>query len=317
MAREEALMENIAGTDKSELHPDLVSIMKEEVGKARQNRIPIIRAFDEIARRSGLKANTIRNYYYRYLHVSDEKEHVSTENSVPLQAGEEAIGRPFTEEETRAMMREMLISQARGESVRSCANRLGNGSKRMLIRYQNKYRSIIARKPEYVEDVIRELEAEGIPCYNPYTRKKASKAGKNKNISAGKMADAQPALSGGEQLVDWISEFVSNINSIPLSSIQDFFKGLRDLSVLAAGNRSYIKRMEKYEQQVEKLNNQVLLMEAGLNKNRSDNQLLGSKLNELTEINQRFLNLSDAEKLSTLTEYLSELESCLNRQAAD
>lgn len=286
MAREEALMENIAGTDKSELHPDLVSIMKEEVGKARQNRIPIIRAFDEIARRSGLKANTIRNYYYRYLHVSDEKEHVSTENSVPLQAGEEAIGRPFTEEETRAMMREMLISQARGESVRSCANRLGNGSKRMLIRYQNKYRSIIARKPEYVEDVIRELEAEGIPCYNPYTRKKASKAGKNKNISAGKMADAQPAC-------------------------------LRDLSVLAAGNRSYIKRMEKYEQQVEKLNNQVLLMEAGLNKNRSDNQLLGSKLNELTEINQKFLNLSDAEKLSTLTEYLSELESCLNRQAAD
>ena len=49
-------MENIAGTDKSELHPDLVSIMKEEVGKPRQNRIPIIWAFDEIARRSGFKS---------------------------------------------------------------------------------------------------------------------------------------------------------------------------------------------------------------------------------------------------------------------
>ncbi|NLB41337.1 MAG: hypothetical protein GX815_03610, partial [Clostridiales bacterium] len=115
---------------------------------------------------------TIRNYYYRYLHANEEMMQVDTKNTGGESGKEEDIGRPFTDAETRGLMREMLIAQGRGESVRGCANRLGNGNKRMLIRYQNKYRSIIAREPEYVEGIIRELEKEGISSFNPYISRK-------------------------------------------------------------------------------------------------------------------------------------------------
>src|SRR5690554_2548879 len=143
MVKGQALYQDMAAGEKPELQPELISIMKEEVGKAKERRIPIIRAFEEIARRSGLKSNTIRNYYYRFIHANEKAVRVETEDRIEGIVGENAIGRPFTAAETRELMREMLISQARGESVSGCANRLGKGDKRMLIRFQNKYRSII------------------------------------------------------------------------------------------------------------------------------------------------------------------------------
>ena len=108
------IREDTAAVAKSELQPELMSIMKEEVGKAKESRVPIIRAFEEIARRSGLKSNTIRNYYYRYLHANEEMMQVDTENTRESDQ-EEDIGRPFTEEETRKLMKDMLIAQANGE----------------------------------------------------------------------------------------------------------------------------------------------------------------------------------------------------------
>src|SRR5690554_1712670 len=115
MAKEQALYQDTSPGQKQELQPELMSIMKEEVGKAKERRIPIIRAFEEIARRSGLKANTIRNYYYRYIHANEEAVKIETEDTGEDQNIEDAIGRPFTPAETKALMREMLIAQARGE----------------------------------------------------------------------------------------------------------------------------------------------------------------------------------------------------------
>ena len=52
MAKEQALHQDAENGQRQELQPELMSIMKEEVGKAKERRIPIIRAFEEIARRS-------------------------------------------------------------------------------------------------------------------------------------------------------------------------------------------------------------------------------------------------------------------------
>ena len=205
MAKEQALSQDTTAAEKQELQPELLSIMKEEVGKARESNIPIIRAFEEIARRSGLKSNTIRNYYYRYIHANEQKVRKSTEYTGEGFQDESAIGTPFTPDETRTLMREMLIAQARGESVRGCAARLGKGNKRMLIRFQNKYRSVIAREPEYVTNLIKEIEAEGIACYNPYTRRRMSNAGRRPVSRAG-------ADSSG-QLVDWVSQLAANMQA--------------------------------------------------------------------------------------------------------
>jgi hypothetical protein len=274
--------------------------MKEEVGKAKERRIPIIRAFEEIARRSGLKANTIRNYYYRYIHANEEAVKIDTEDTGQDQNYEEAIGRPFTPAETKQLMREMLIAQARGESVRGCANRLGKGSKRMLIRYQNKYRSIIARDPEYVENLIKEIEEEGIPCFNPYTRTRVSNAGRKPAV--------YNRAGGNEQLVDWISQFVTNMQNIQVTSLQELMRGLRDLSSLAAGNKVMSRQMIRHNQEIQEMYNRVLVLESRLEQERKELQQTSNKLAELRNINQGFMELRDADKLSNLKEYVNKLQ---------
>jgi len=289
MAKEQVLQQDSENGHRHELQPELMSLMKEEVGKAKERRIPIIRAFEEIARRSGLKANTIRNYYYRYIHVNEETVKLNTENIFEDLGDEESIGRPFTPAETRALMREMLIAQARGESVRGCANRLGKGNKRMLIRFQNKYRSIIARNPEYVENLIKEIEAEGIPCYNPYTRTRVSNAGR-------KPANYTPIDSSG-QLIDWISQLVNNIQSLQVASLHDLIKGLRDLSSLAAGNQGMSRQLARHNQEMQEMFHRV--------------QMLENKLAELKDINRKFIEMKDADKLSNLKDYLDKLRVCM------
>lgn len=58
-------------TVKSFLDPVLVSLMKKEVNKSKVADEPVNRAFEVIAEKSGLKFNTVRNYYYRYIHEKD------------------------------------------------------------------------------------------------------------------------------------------------------------------------------------------------------------------------------------------------------
>lgn len=303
MAKGQALYQDTTAGQKQELQPELISIMKEEVGKARESRIPIIRAFEEIARRSGLKSNTIRNYYYRYIHAGEEANKVATEDTGEGLSSEDAIGRPFTAAETKELMREMLIAQARGESVRGCANRLGKGNKRMLIRFQNKYRSIIAREPEYVENLMKEIEVEGIACFNPYTRSRVSNAGR-------KPVNHTNTENSG-QLVDWISQFVTNMQNIHVSSLQDLVRGLRDLSSLAAGNQGMTRQLVKHNQEMQEMYNRVLLLETTLKKERREAQQTCRKLSELQDINRRFTELNDEDKLSRLKEYMDQLQICM------
>lgn len=305
MAKEQALYQETAAGQKQELQPELMSIMKEEVGKARERRIPIIRAFEEIARRSGLKANTIRNYYYRYIHANEEAVKIDTEDTSQAQGNEDDIGRPFTPVETRELMREMLIAQARGESVRGCANRLGKGNKRMLIRFQNKYRSIIAREPEYVENLIKEIESEGIPCFNPYTRTRVSNAGRKPTV--------RTSTGSSEQLVEWISQFVTNMQNIQVASLQELVRGLRDLSSLAAGNQGMSRQMVKHNQEMRQMYNRVLVLENKLEQEMRELEQTNNKLAELMDLNKGFMELNDADKLSNLKEYLDKLRVCMEK----
>ena len=65
MARNEIVeRENDLGNSIPGIDAELMSSMKEEVLRARKENIPMIQAFEAVARKSGLKVNTIRNYYY-------------------------------------------------------------------------------------------------------------------------------------------------------------------------------------------------------------------------------------------------------------
>lgn len=286
--------------EQQELQPELVSMMKEEVGKARERRMPIIRAFEAVAERSGLKSNTIRNYYYRYIHAHEElrkNEMVSKKDDFNQ---EDAIGKAFTDQETQELMRTMLIAQAQGESVRGCANRISSGDKRVLIRLQNKYRSIIAREPGYVEELMLQMKSEGITCYNPYTRERINRT-VNESLKRTTETDGL--------LIDWIGQFVSNMKNIRVASLNDLVKGLRDLSSLAAGHNDSVEYITKRDHELQELNNKMIILESSVDKERKEMHKLNTKFRVLMDVNKQFIRLPDSDKLSGLKDYVQQLQS--------
>ena len=106
-------------------------------------------AFEEIARATGRRANSVRNYYYKFL--AREKTHFC----------------PFPESEVKQILREIVLGTSRGESVRSICIRLAQGSKSKMLRIQNKYRAIMRGNPNLIEKVKTELEAQGYLVTSP------------------------------------------------------------------------------------------------------------------------------------------------------
>lgn len=137
---------------------------------ARTNRRPLIAAFRETADMTGRKPNSVRNHYYQ-LAKHDPALLLRPANAVMH----------FSEEQLENLMREMLIGISNGESVRGCALRLGGGDMKLMLRYQNKYRSTIQKEKAFVQRIIAQLKEEGHAISDPGSRFTGN-AEKYKNI---------------------------------------------------------------------------------------------------------------------------------------
>ena len=113
---------------------------------------PLRSVFESLSGDLGRKPNSIRNYYYACLRQQPEA------------AARTPAFHPFTPEETHELLRQVLMARGQGRSVRACVMALANGSHSQMLRYQNKYRTILKTRPELIAQVCRELKEEGLPC---------------------------------------------------------------------------------------------------------------------------------------------------------
>ena len=122
------------------------------VKAAADNGTPLRSVFESLSRDLGRKPNSIRNYYYACL------------RSRPDAAVRSPAFQPFSREETHQLLRDVLTAQGQGQSVRSCVMALSGGSHSRMLRYQNKYRTVLRQHPEMSARVMEELRQEGLPC---------------------------------------------------------------------------------------------------------------------------------------------------------
>ena len=95
----------------------------------------------------------MRNYYYALLKSTDNEEVKAILSGTELKA--EDI-RPFTDEETDKILKAILKEKSKGISVRRAVLNLAEGDDRLMLRYQNKYRNVMAKEPERIERLMRE-----------------------------------------------------------------------------------------------------------------------------------------------------------------
>ena len=129
-------------------------ILFEQAKKARDLGLPLKAAFDQTARLTGRQPNSIRNFYYAKI----------KEEGLEAPMGASAFI-PFTDEEIRHLLEQVLTLQAQGMSVRSITLKLGQGDRKAMLRYQNKYRSLLKNNRPLVEQTIQALRAAGKPAY--------------------------------------------------------------------------------------------------------------------------------------------------------
>ena len=130
-------------------------LLWETADEAQQQGLPLKAVFDQIARQTGRRPNSIRNYYYAQVRQNEDgKNHT-------------ARFVPFTQQEVDWLMEQVLTARAEGQSVRSCLQKLANGDHSLMLRYQNKYRAVIKSRPEYVREMVDKLNAQGVTCDAP------------------------------------------------------------------------------------------------------------------------------------------------------
>ncbi len=129
-----------------------VQMLFEAVQEASQSGRALRDVFAQVADALQRKPNSIRNFYY------------SRVRELPDVQQRKAPFRTFTQEELHDLLRNVLIARGNGESVRACVTRLAEGDRAKMLRYQNKYRSILKNRPELLESIAGELRAEGKPC---------------------------------------------------------------------------------------------------------------------------------------------------------
>ena len=130
-------------------------LLWETADEAQQQGLPLKAVFEQIARQTGRRPNSIRNYYYAQVRNREDGQ-APTARFVP-----------FTQPEVDWLMEQVLIARAEGQSVRSCLQKLSGGDHSLMLRYQNKYRAVIKSRPEYVRGLVDKLNSEGISCDAP------------------------------------------------------------------------------------------------------------------------------------------------------
>lgn len=109
--------------------------------------------FAGYAAKTGRAKGSVRNYYYALLRSTGDARVKQLLRGKNLRA-EKII--PFSEEETDKMLREILTQKQKGISVRRAVLNLSGGDDKLMLRYQNKYRNVLARQPERIQRLMKE-----------------------------------------------------------------------------------------------------------------------------------------------------------------
>ena len=116
--------------------------------------------FAEFSKLTGRRPNSIRNFYYTYLSTHPE-------------CGEKKSFCRFRKDDTRELVRNIIINSSQGVPVRATCMAMAGGEKTKHLRLQNKYRAVLKKEPHIIHRVVAGLEEEGYVVINPLTRNKS------------------------------------------------------------------------------------------------------------------------------------------------
>lgn len=248
--------------------------------------------FYSIANQTGKKPNSVRNFYYAHMKALSLVPKLSTELGIKAVPSRPEF-KTFAKKEIESLIRNVLIRQAKGESVRKITTALAQGDKCLMLRYQNKYRSIIFHQKRQAEEIMKKLREEKLTYFNPYTK---------------------AVIKNGEDYIPESDSMLDNLrtitNSLGDAGVSGLFTGLARLAYLAAQNSemSETEILREKDKEIMRLQQELVTL-----KSNGGITLLSSNTGteKLKDANKSFLQKPDKDKLKSLGDYVSELGKIL------
>lgn len=284
-------------------------LLRARAAQILQEGRPLREVFEEIARKTGRKSGSVRNYYYAAI-----RPQLRRDMALPGGAnGAHGPFVPFTGEEIRDLLRAVLMAVGRGASVRQATMELAGGDKTRMLRYQNKYRSLLRSHPALVGEVVAELREQGVPVKDPFAGKAP--------LPQAEPAPGEAAASAPEwdeaELASALSRIFSLLRGQNGPGVMALVMGLEDLASRAARAGSWRKRLEQFDA----LSARHDLLAVRLQQTQQELEAANGQLealrqaqqslSPLVELNRDFLQQGTAGDLNTLNTYMLRLNQCL------
>ena len=202
------VQETILGRGRTGWKQEETDLLWREIKRASQNGAALRQVFDAVAQQTGRKPNSVRNYYYIAVKSGEAPDGLVCQRALPFT--------PFDRDELHDLVSEVLRARAQGVSVRACVTALGNGDKSKILRYQNKYRSVLKNRPEYIRAVMDELRDQGVcfdASFTPVRRKHTTVYGSPDNELA-VLAQSLSKTAQGRKLVSCVTELLREADAL-------------------------------------------------------------------------------------------------------
>lgn len=132
------------------------------VEKTKSENKSLLEAFKIFAKKTGRKPNSVRNFYYQEVENLKNDAGRADELGICAKNHNISVAKKFSNEETKKLIKEILRQKCLGNSVRKACLNLANGDAGKMIRYQNKFRSVLCGNKKLYSECLEELRKEGL-----------------------------------------------------------------------------------------------------------------------------------------------------------
>lgn len=123
--------------------------------------LPLTIAFEKYANKNKRKPNSVRNYYYAELNELESNPKRVSSLKINLALHQKNKPQFFTEEEIKNQVGEVIKLKNLGYSVRKACLKVAKNNLEQMVRLQNKYRTLLKKQPEILNQIENSLINEG------------------------------------------------------------------------------------------------------------------------------------------------------------
>jgi hypothetical protein len=268
------------------------------IERVKRNGGVLLDGFREFAKRTNRKTNSVRNYYY--LEIENLKRDLKRAERLGINIGLHSVQRPdkFSSGQTETLVTEILRLKCLGYSVRKACLKLADNSAERMLRYQNKFRSVLKKNKELYNKCLENLKKSGL--LNQKNEKIIKNEDKNKgNVVYMKKQDEKKLTDE-----DIKNLFLGLVRLVKRNAVENIEKGLISEAEFANNIlRDNLVKVANLEKQIS-VKNLEIEKEKEINKNiTEENFKLKTKIADL--FNGKIVK---AYKNKSLAKYLRDIK---------